>query len=81
MLAWMLVDNGDQDEAVRVGNAALDLAGQIRSQRVIDRLTPLRRALERHPNDGDLRDLVQRIRGLSRAGTRPRDQLCGPPSA
>jgi transcriptional regulator with XRE-family HTH domain len=69
MLAWMLVDNGDKDEAVRVGNAALDLAGQIRSQRVIDRLTPLRRALERHPDNGDLRDLVQRIRGLSRAGT------------
>jgi transcriptional regulator with XRE-family HTH domain/tetratricopeptide (TPR) repeat protein len=69
MLAWMLVDSGDTDQAVRVGNEALDLAGQIRSQRVIDRLTPLRRALERHPGDSDLRDLVHRIGGLSNTTT------------
>jgi hypothetical protein len=65
-LAWMLLENGDKDQAIRVGHDAVDLAGQIRSQRVIDRLTPLRRALERYTGDDDLRGLSERIRDLSR---------------
>jgi transcriptional regulator with XRE-family HTH domain len=65
-LSWMLLENGDKDQAMVVGHAAVDLAGQIRSQRVIDRLTPLRRALERYSGDDELQDLTERIRGLSR---------------
>ncbi len=65
-LAWMLLENGDKDQALRVGHEALDLASQIRSQRVIDRLTPLRRALERYSSDDDLRGLAERIRSMSR---------------
>lgn len=65
-LAWMLFDNGDKDQALRVGHEAVDLGSQIRSQRVIDRLGPLQRTLERYPKDGDLRELVERIRVLTR---------------
>jgi transcriptional regulator with XRE-family HTH domain len=65
-LAWMLLENGDKDQAVTVGHDAVDLAGQIRSQRVIDRLEPLRRVLDRYPKDLELRDLAERIRSLSR---------------
>ncbi len=66
MLAWMLVENGDKDQGLRVGHEALDLAAQIRSQRVIDRLGPLRRTLERYNGDDDLDGLTDRIRRLSR---------------
>jgi hypothetical protein len=65
-LAWMLLENGDKDQALTVGYDAVDLAGQIRSQRVIDRLEPLRRVLDRYPKDAELRDLTERIRSLSR---------------
>lgn len=65
-LAWMLLENGDKDQALRVGHDALDLAGRVRSQRVIDRMTPLRRALDHYPDDTELSTLADRIRDLSR---------------
>lgn len=68
MLCWMLVDNGDVDEATRIGHQAVDLAEQIRSQRVLDRFAPLRAALQRRPDHDDLRDLDARIRALRSPG-------------
>jgi transcriptional regulator with XRE-family HTH domain len=61
MLSWMLVENGDADEATRIGHQAVDLAEQVRSQRVIDRFAPLRAALQRRPEHDDLRELDARI--------------------
>jgi transcriptional regulator with XRE-family HTH domain len=65
MLAWMLLENGDKEQALRVGHEAVDMALQLRSQRVVDRLAPLRLALERYSNDDDLDTLAERIRSLS----------------
>ncbi len=65
MLAWMLLDNGDRDQAVHVGQQAVEMAGHVRSQRVVDRFTPLRASLQRHHADGDLRDLSERIKVLA----------------
>jgi transcriptional regulator with XRE-family HTH domain len=65
-LAWMLVDSGEVDHGVRVGHDAVDVAVQIRSQRVIDRFAPLRTTLARRKAHGDARDLAERIAALRR---------------
>lgn len=71
MLAWMLVDNGDLDQAVQVGHQALTLAEQLRSQRVIDRMAPLQSSIQRVLGGrgggglGELRELDARIAALS----------------
>ena len=61
VLAYVLLQDGVIAQAVDIGNQAVDLAAQVRSQRIIDRLTPLRAAVERHPTHGDVRDLGERI--------------------
>jgi transcriptional regulator with XRE-family HTH domain len=63
-LAWLLIDNGEVDHGVRVGNEAVDVAAAIRSQRVIDRMAPLRASLARQKSHGDARDLSDRIASL-----------------
>ena len=63
-LAWLLIDNGEVDHGVRVGNEAVDVAAAIRSQRVIDRMAPLRASLARRKSCGDARDLADRIASL-----------------
>ena len=63
-LAWLLIDNGEVDHGVRVGNEAVDVAAAIRSQRVIDRMAPLRASLARRKSHGDARDLSDRIASL-----------------
>jgi len=63
-LAWLLFANGDVDEAVRVGHLAVDLAAELRSRRVVDRMAPLRTAVQDHLTNDDVRDLAERIKGL-----------------
>lgn len=65
-LAWLLIDNGEVEHGVKVGHEAVDLAAEIRSQRVIDRMAPLRAALGRRRSHGDARELAERIEGLRR---------------
>jgi transcriptional regulator with XRE-family HTH domain len=65
-LAWLLIDNGEIEHGLRVGHEALDVAAQIRSQRVIDRLEPLRASLARRRSHPDARDLADRISSLRR---------------
>jgi len=60
-LAWLLIDSGEVDHGLRVGHEALDSATTIRSQRVIDRLAPLRASLARRRSHPDARDLANRI--------------------
>jgi len=65
-LSWLLIENGEVDHGIRVGNEAVDVAAPIRSQRVIDRFVPLRSALARLAANGDARDLAERIATLRR---------------
>lgn len=65
-LAWLLIDNGEVEHGLRVGHEALDVATKIRSQRVIDRMEPLRRSLARRRAHPDARDLADRISALRR---------------
>jgi transcriptional regulator with XRE-family HTH domain len=65
-LAWLLIDNGEVEHGIRVGNDAVDVAAAIRSQRVIDRMAPLRASLARRKSHGDARDLADRIAALQR---------------
>jgi transcriptional regulator with XRE-family HTH domain len=63
-LSWVLLGNGDTDEAVRVGHQAVDLATELRSKRVVDRFAPLRVGLQRQLANDDVRDLAERIKEL-----------------
>jgi hypothetical protein len=65
-LAWLLVDNNELEHGLRVGHEAVDVAAHIRSQRVVDRLGPLRASLIRRRNHPDARDLLARIAALTR---------------
>jgi transcriptional regulator with XRE-family HTH domain len=65
-LSWLLIENGEVEHGIRVGNEAVDVAAPIRSQRVVDRFAPLRSALARHHSQGDARDLAERIATLRR---------------
>jgi hypothetical protein len=65
-LAGLLIDNGEMDHGLRVGHEALDVAAEIRSQRIIDRLEPLRASLARRRSHPDARDLADRIGTLRR---------------
>ncbi|MGW3962473.1 hypothetical protein ACWED2_21820 [Amycolatopsis sp. NPDC005003] len=62
MLAQNHALRGDFEEATRIGEEALDLAGQVGSVRPKDRLAPLERLLGRHPGDAATRDLADRIK-------------------
>lgn len=63
-LAWLLIDSGEVDHGLRVGHEAVDAATTIRSQRVIDRMAPLRASLARRRSHPDARDLAHRIARL-----------------
>jgi transcriptional regulator with XRE-family HTH domain len=65
-LAWLLIDNGEFEHGLRVGHEAVDVAAKIRSQRVVDRMAPLRASLARRKSRADARDLTERIAALRR---------------
>jgi transcriptional regulator with XRE-family HTH domain len=65
-LAWLLIDNNELEHGLRVAHEAVDVASKIRSQRVIDRMGPLRASLARRRSHADVRDLVARIAALRR---------------
>jgi transcriptional regulator with XRE-family HTH domain len=65
-LAWLLIDSGEVEHGVKVGHEAVDVAAVIKSQRVIDRMAPLRAALARRRSHGDARELAERIEALRR---------------
>jgi len=73
-LSWLLLDDGAVAQGIQVGNDAVTVAAGVRSQRVVDRLEPLRERLMKRLSDGDARDLVERIRDLA-----PIDQVTVPP--
>lgn len=52
------------DQGAAVGHQAVDMAEQIRSVRVIDRLAPLGEAARRRRHHGDVRELAERIATL-----------------
>ena len=65
MLAQNHALRGDVDEATRIGEEAVDLAGGVGSVRPKDRLVPLERLLRRHRTDpaaGALADRIERYR-------------------
>jgi hypothetical protein len=70
LLSWMMLENGDKDEALRAGNEAVDQAAHIQSERVIDRFAPLRACLDRYQSDSELSDLAERIRMLAKNARR-----------
>ena len=59
----VLRDGGSRDEGITLGNEAVDLAQQVRSVRVLDRLKPLGSAAVEAGAAG--RDLAQRVRLLA----------------
>ncbi len=61
-LGWLLIEDGAVAQGIQVGHEAVDLASQIRSQRVVDRMVPLRASLARRLADTDVRDLSERIK-------------------
>lgn len=58
---------GDRDHGCTIGAQAVDLAEQLRSTRVIERLQPLRAETARHLHDPDARQLAERITALAAA--------------
>jgi hypothetical protein len=63
-LAWLLLEEGAVEQGVTIGHQAVDLAAQIRSRRVIDRMGRLKVALGRWPADSGARDLAARLSPL-----------------
>jgi transcriptional regulator with XRE-family HTH domain len=64
-LSWLLLDDGAVEQGIQVGHEAVTVASGVRSQRVIDRMKPLRERLIKRISDGDARDLAQRIQDLA----------------
>lgn len=63
-LATAHIVNGDPDQGVRIGRQAVDLARQVRSVRVIDRLAPLQQAAQAYRTRGETADLAAEIATL-----------------
>lgn len=63
-LATSHLVEGDLDQGATVGQQAVDMAEQLRSARVIDRLAPLEEAARQRRHHGDVRDLAERIATL-----------------
>jgi hypothetical protein len=63
-LASVYLNHNEVDLGTQAGNEAVDLAGQMRSVRTIDRLTPLLTAAERHPGDERAVALAHRVANL-----------------
>jgi len=53
--------DGDIDHGTKVGRYALEIAENIKSARVKDRMVPLRDEAERRRNNSDARDLAERL--------------------
>jgi transcriptional regulator with XRE-family HTH domain len=60
-LATIHLRAGDPDHGAQVGHDAVDLAGQVRSVRTIDRLAPLQQEAEHHRDHAEVGDLADRI--------------------
>jgi hypothetical protein len=60
-LAMVHLQDGDLDHGAVVGHQAVDLAQQVRSLRVLDRLEPLLVEAERHPTHADVAGLAERV--------------------
>jgi transcriptional regulator with XRE-family HTH domain len=60
-LATVHLYDGDLDHGAAVGHQAVDLAEQVRSTRIVDRMTPLQTEAEKHSGHDDLRGLAERI--------------------
>lgn len=63
-LATAHLVEGDLDHGAAVGHQAVDLAEQLRSVRVIDRLAPLEDVVRQRRHHGDVRELAERIATL-----------------
>jgi transcriptional regulator with XRE-family HTH domain len=63
-LAWLLIDNGEFEHGLSVGHEAMEVAERLRSQRVLDRMGPLRASLTRRRSQPAARDLLTRITSL-----------------
>lgn len=63
-LATAHLVEGDLDHGAIVGHEAVDLADQLRSVRVIDRLAPLQQAGRQHQHHSAVRELAERIATL-----------------
>jgi hypothetical protein len=66
-LAMVHLQEGDLDHGAAVGHRAIDLAEQVRSIRVVDRLTPLLVEAQRRRDHSDVADLAERIVTLQAA--------------
>ncbi len=66
-LATVHLQDGDLDEGVRLGHQAADLAEQVRSVRITDRMAPLQAEVARHTHHADVADLAERIATLRAA--------------
>jgi tetratricopeptide (TPR) repeat protein len=63
-LATVHLLDGDLDHGAVVGHQAVDLAEQLRSVRVTDRLAPLANAAQQRQQHSDVRELAERIATL-----------------
>jgi hypothetical protein len=61
MLATNHMLDGDIDHGAKVGRYALEIAENIKSARVRDRMKPLRDEAEKRRNNSDARDLAERL--------------------
>jgi transcriptional regulator with XRE-family HTH domain/tetratricopeptide (TPR) repeat protein len=60
-LSWLLFDEGAVEQAVRIGNEAVDIAEQVRSRRILERFEPLRERVAKRLDDTSVRDLAARL--------------------
>ncbi|HEU4425688.1 MAG TPA: helix-turn-helix domain-containing protein [Pilimelia sp.] len=60
-LARVHLQDGDLDHGAKIGHQAVDLAEEVRSIRVVDRMASLLAEAERHPTRTDVRSLAERI--------------------
>lgn len=60
-LAMLTMATGDPAEAVSIGRSALEIAGPVRSRRVLDDLAHLSHLADRHRDRADVADLRHRL--------------------
>ena len=56
--------DGDVNHGLRIGRQAVELAGEVKSARVVNRLTPLLTEAAKHKHNPDSRDIAERIRRI-----------------
>jgi transcriptional regulator with XRE-family HTH domain/tetratricopeptide (TPR) repeat protein len=67
-LSYALFLEGNVTSAVEIGNQAIDLAVQVRSQRVVDRFAALRATTDRYQTNSYVRDLAERVHRFHTTG-------------